>query len=136
LSDIDAEASVARVSSGSPFESIAGYCRAIRVGSLVAVSGTAALDDAGITMHSGDVYRQTKTCFSRALEAAAKLDAHLEDVVRTRVFLAPGTNWQEAVRAHGELFGATPPANTTLFVAGFIPEGVLVEVELEAVVRS
>jgi enamine deaminase RidA (YjgF/YER057c/UK114 family) len=134
LCDIGPTTHVARIRSGSPFEELAGYCRAIRLGRFVAVSGTAALDDAGNTLYRGDVYRQTQTCFSRALDSAAKLDLRPEDVIRTRVFLAPDTNWKEAVRAHGELFGAAPPANTTLFVAGFIPEDVLVEVELEGFV--
>jgi enamine deaminase RidA (YjgF/YER057c/UK114 family) len=136
LSDIDPTTHVARIRSGSPFEKLAGYCRAIRLGKFVVVSGTAALDDQGNTLHRGDVYRQTQKCFSRALESAAKLDLQPEDVIRTRVLIAPGTDWQEAVRAHGELFGAAPPVNTTLFVAGFIPEDVLVEVELEGFVRS
>jgi enamine deaminase RidA (YjgF/YER057c/UK114 family) len=79
------------------------------------------------------VYGQTLEAFGRALAAAAELGAGVEDVVRTRVYLAPGAEWQRAVEAHRELFDDARPANTTLFVAGFIPEGVLVEVEVDAV---
>jgi enamine deaminase RidA (YjgF/YER057c/UK114 family) len=121
------------IRSGSDFESMASYSRAVRAGQMVAVSGTAALDGAGRALHVGDVYKQTRTALESAVEAARTLGAEREDVIRTRIFLAPGSDWRAAARAHGELFADVDPANTTLFVAGFIPPGCLVEVELDAV---
>jgi enamine deaminase RidA (YjgF/YER057c/UK114 family) len=121
------------VRDGGGFEELAGYSRAVRVGAHVAVSGTGALAD-GIVLHPGDAYGQTREALTRALAAAAQLGASAGDVIRTRLLLVDGCDWRGAVRAHGEVFGAVAPANTTWFVAGFIPEGVLVEVELDAVV--
>jgi enamine deaminase RidA (YjgF/YER057c/UK114 family) len=120
---------------GGGFEELGGYSRAVRVGAHVAVSGTAALAD-GVLLHPGDAYGQTREALSRALAAAAQLGAATEDVIRTRLLLVDGCDWRAAVRAHGEVFATVAPANTTWFVAGFIPEGVLVEVELDAVVGA
>jgi enamine deaminase RidA (YjgF/YER057c/UK114 family) len=122
------------VRSGSRFEEIAAYSRAVRIGDLVAVSGTAALDEHGAALHEGDVYEQTRAALHIGLQAAAELGAATDQVLRTRLFLAPGVEWREAVRAHGEVFAGVNPANTTLFAAGFIPPGVLVEIEIDAVV--
>jgi enamine deaminase RidA (YjgF/YER057c/UK114 family) len=110
------------------FEEIGGYARAVRVGDIVAVSGTC-------DTSAADVYGQTRAAFEKALAALGELGATIEDVVRTRIFLAPGTDWQRAVEAHRELFGEVSPTNTTLFVAGFIPDGALVEVEVDAVAQ-
>jgi enamine deaminase RidA (YjgF/YER057c/UK114 family) len=100
----------------------------------VVVSGTAALNDQGRIQHPDDIYLQTQTALKKALEAAASLGAQRDNVIRTRLLLAPDTDWQQAVKAHGEIFRDRPPANTTFFVAGFIPDDVLIEVELEAFV--
>lgn len=123
-----------RIRDGSPFEAQAGYSRAARIGNLVAVSGTAALDAAGIALYPDDTYQQTRAAFEIALAAATKLGVAREQVIRTRIFLAPGSDWRGAARAHGELFAGVDPANTTLFVAGFIPAGAVVEVEIDGVV--
>jgi enamine deaminase RidA (YjgF/YER057c/UK114 family) len=124
-----------RVNSDSPFERMASYSRAVRSGNTVAVSGTASTDEAGAARFRGDAYRQTRDAFERALEAAARLGAARDQVVRTRIFLAPGADWREAVRAHGDVFRGVDPANTTLFVAGLIPEGSLSEIELDAAIE-
>ena len=123
---------IERYRDGSPFEAVASYCRAVRSGAAVAVSGTAATGPDGSALHPGDTFAQTKDALERALAAADKLGAGREVVVRTRVFLAPEGDWREAVKAHHEVFEGVDPANTTLFVAGFIPPQVLVEVELDA----
>jgi enamine deaminase RidA (YjgF/YER057c/UK114 family) len=123
------------VSDGTAFEQLAAYARAVRVGRHVAVSGTAALAD-GVVLHPGDTHAQTREALSRALAAAAKLGVAAADVIRTRLLLAQGCDWHGAVRAHGEVFAGIYPANTTYFVTGFIPEGVLVEVELDAIVEG
>ena len=117
--------------SGSPFEELASYSRATRIGDLVSVAGTAATDATG-TCH-GDVREQTAECIRRALEAAAALGAAREDVFRTRVYLLAGADWRAAVEAHGEAFRGVNPANTTLHVAELIPEDCLVEVEIDAI---
>jgi enamine deaminase RidA (YjgF/YER057c/UK114 family) len=114
------------VREGGGFEEAAAYSRAIRIGRHVAVSGTAARD-------GGDAYAQTAEALRRALAAARELGAGPEDVLRTRMLLAEGCDWEAAVRAHREAFAGVEPANTTYFVSGFIPEGVLVEVELDAI---
>jgi len=120
---------------GGGFEEAAAYSRAVRVDGHVAVSGTAPMDD-GVVLHPGDVYLQARTAFAKALKAAAELGATADQVIRTRMLLAAGADWEGAVRAHHELFSGINPANTSYFVAGFIPEGVLVEVELDAIVPA
>ncbi len=119
---------------GSSFAEQASYSRAVRVGRLVAVSGTAPLEADGSPCPGG-LYEQTLFALERALEGAAALGARREDVLRTRLLLAPGAPWQEAARAHGAFFAGVRPANTTYFVGGFIPD-VLVEVELDAVLDA
>ena len=117
---------------GTAFEATAAYCRAVRSGQAIAVSGTAATARDGSALHPGDTYAQTREAFARAVAAARALGADVGDTVRTRVYLGPGSDWRGAVRAHRELFEGVDPANTTVYVAGFIPEGALVEVELDA----
>jgi len=112
---------------GGGFEDAAAYSRAVRIGRHVAVSGTAA-------RNGGDAYVQAAEALGRALAAARKLGARPENVLRTRLLLADGCDWKAAARAHREAFAGIEPANTTYFVSGFIPEGVLVEVELDAIV--
>jgi enamine deaminase RidA (YjgF/YER057c/UK114 family) len=118
---------------GGGFEEAAAYSRAVRVGAHVAVSGTAPMSD-GVLLHPGDAYAQTRAAIAKALDAAAKLGAGREHVIRTRLLLAAGVEWEAPVRAHREAFEGIDPANTSYYVAGFIPEGVLVEVELDAIV--
>ena len=81
---------------------------------LIAVSGTAATGPGGAALHPGDVYAQTRETISRALAAAAELGATREDVIRTRIYLLQGCEWEGAVRAHQEAFAGVDPANTTL----------------------
>ena len=114
---------------GGGFEEAAAYSRAVRIGRHVAVSGTAPRE-------GGDAYEQTREAIARALAAAGELGAAKEDVLRTRLLLAAGCDWQGAVKAHAEAFTGVEPANTTYFVSGFIPDGVLVEVELDCVVEG
>jgi enamine deaminase RidA (YjgF/YER057c/UK114 family) len=121
-------------SDGTVFERQGSYARAVRIGRHVAVSGTAPIGPQG-TLHPGDSYRQSHAAIAKALEAAASLGAERDDVIRTRLLLAPDAVWEDAVRAHGEAFADVNPANTTYFVAGFIPD-VLVEFELDALVSD
>jgi enamine deaminase RidA (YjgF/YER057c/UK114 family) len=119
---------------GSAFESAAGYSRAVRAGTLIAVSGTAATAADGSALAPGDAHGQTAIAIERALAAVAALGGTPAEVVRTRMLLAPGADWRGAARAHAEAFAGIEPANTTWYVGGFIPAGVLVEIELDAVV--
>lgn len=119
-----------RYREGGGFEEAAAYSRAVRHGHHVAVSGTAA---AGVAGSTGDAYAQATEVIARALAAAAHLGAR-PDVLRTRLLLAPECDVDAVVRAHAEAFAGVEPANTTYFVAGLVPEGALVEIELDAVV--
>ena len=121
-----------RYRDGGGFEQIAAYSRAARHGRLIAVSGTGDVAGDGSIGHPDDVYAQARASLERALEAVERLGGRREDVIRTRLYLLLGTDWREAVRAHRELLAGIDPANTTLFVAGFPAEGMLVEVEIEA----
>lgn len=122
-----------RVSDSGGYGEVAAYSRAVRFGPHIAVSGTAPLAQ-GRVLYPGDSFRQTQAAIARALDAAAELGARPADVVRTRLLLAPGCDWQEAARAHAEAFAGIDPANTTYYVGRLIPEGALVEVELDAAV--
>jgi enamine deaminase RidA (YjgF/YER057c/UK114 family) len=126
----------ARHRDGSAFETAAGYSRAARAGSLIAVSGTAATGPDGAALLPGDAHGQATIAIARAISAVEALGGRADDVVRTRMLLAPGADWRGAARAHAEAFGGIDPANTTWFVGGFIPEGVLVEIELDAMVDA
>lgn len=121
---------------GGRFEEVAAYARAARHGDVIAVSGTADLTPEGAAAHPDDAYAQTLSALRSGVEAVEALGGQLEDVIRSRILLAPESDWQGAVRAHAEVFRGIDPANTTLFVAGFIPPGVLVEIELDAVVAG
>ena len=114
-------------------EEIGGYARAVRIENVIAVGGVAAIDADGKALHPGDVYAQTRDALERSLAALRELGGGLRDVLRTRIYLAPGADPRRALDAHREVFGDTLPANTTLYVAGFMLAGVLVEVELDAV---
>lgn len=117
---------------GGGWEEQAGYSRAVRRFGHIAVSGTTATAADGRALHPGDTYGQALVALQRAIAAMQALGGRLDDVVRTRVFLAPGADWEGAARAHAEVMGSVAPANTMLYIAGLIGDGFLVEVELEA----
>ncbi len=120
---------------GGGWEDAAGYARAVRRGRRIEVSGTT-VDSRGPDADR-ETYRQTLGAIDQALEAVTALGGQAEDVVRTRLFLAPGAVWQEAGEAHRERFGAVAPANTTLYVAAIIGDSIVeVEVEAEVIERD
>ena len=121
-----------RVVDGTGWEAEAGYSRAARSGCCIAVSGTTDTGPGGAVGHPGDTGAQTRACLERALAAAGTLGARPDQVLRTRLLLAPGADWRAAARAHADVLGEVAPANTTLFVAELVGEGFLVEVELDA----
>jgi enamine deaminase RidA (YjgF/YER057c/UK114 family) len=121
-----------RYREGAGFEETAGYSRAARHGNRIAVSGTGDVAGDGSVGHPGDTYGQTRSSLERALAAVERLGGRRADVIRTRIYLAPQADWREAARAHKVLLGEVAPANTTFFVAGFVAEEMLVEVEVDA----
>lgn len=121
-----------RVLDGTGWEAAAGYARAARSGCCIAVSGTTDSGPDGTAGHPGDVYAQTHASLTRAIAAVRQLGGAREQVLRSRLLLVPGADWQGAARAHAELLGDVAPANTTLYVAGLIGDGFLVEVEVDA----
>lgn len=123
-----------QISSGAPWESIAGYSRALRVGGVIYVSGTTASDQAGAVVGSGDAYAQSVYIFRKIENALREGGASLADVVRTRMYVANIDDWEEVARAHGEFFRNVRPAATLIEVSGLIAPGFLVEIEAEAVV--
>ena len=123
------------ISSGGPWESVICYSRATVAGDYVHVSGTTATVG-GVLQHSGDADNQTLTAFSIIAEALAQAGMTLDDVVRTRVFLANAADMDDVGRAHGELFSEIRPAATMLAGLQFINADMLVEIEADAYRRS
>ena len=121
-----------RAFSGTPWEDKVGYCRALRVGQQIFVSGTAPSHGEGGTFAPGDAYAQTHRCFEIIQQALQELGANLSDVVRTRVYVTDMNHWPEVARAHHELFAEHPPVNTTVEIPALMNPDMLVEVEVEA----
>lgn len=119
------------VSSGSPLEPEIGFSRAVRVGSFVAIAGTAPIAANGQVACPGDVYGQTKRCLDIIAQAVGDAGLSLDSVVRTRVMLTDIRRWREAARAHGEVFAAVRPACTFVEVSRFIDAAWLVEIEAD-----
>lgn len=122
-----------RVFSGAPWESKVGYCRAIRAGNLIFVTGTAPVAEGGGVFAPGDAYSQARRCFEIIERALRDLRASMADVVRTRMFVTDIGRWQEFGKAHGEFFSAYPPATSMIEVKGLIDPAMLIEIEADAV---
>jgi len=124
------------IHTGAPWESIVGYCRAVRLGAHVAVTGTAAVGEDGKVVGVGDAYAQTKRCLAIIEKALQDAGATLEDVVRTRIFVTDIGQWEAVGRAHGEVFGEIFPATTMVEVSALIDPDMLVEIEADAIVSD
>ena len=122
------------VSSGSYLEPEIGFSRAVRVGQMVAVAGTAPIAAEGGPA-PGDVYGQTKRCLEIVDQAVSAAGATMAQVVRTRIMLTDISRWRDAARAHGEVFHDVRPACTFVQVSGFIDPTWLVEIEADCVVE-
>ena len=123
-----------RISSGSPYEPIIGFSRAVRVGDTVYVSGTVAWGEDGSFVGEGDVYAQAKQALLNIETALKQAGALLRDVVRTRIYLTDIGRWEEAARAHAEAFREVKPASSMVEVSRLADAKMLVEIEAVAVV--
>jgi enamine deaminase RidA (YjgF/YER057c/UK114 family) len=128
--------STQRVSSASPYEPLVGYCRALKVGDRILVSGTAPIDDEGGAFAPGDPEAQARRCFEVALRAVEQLGGKATQVVRTRMYLTRAEDWEAVARVHGEQFGNTRPVATAVVVNALINPDWLLEIEVEADLRS
>lgn len=124
------------ISTGSKWEPIIGYSRAVKVGNHVAVSGTTASGEDGNLVGIGDVYAQTAQCLRNIGKALEQAGSSLNDVVRTRIYTTDISQWEEIGRAHGEVFGEIRPATAMVEVSRLISPEMLVEIEAEAIISG
>ena len=124
---------IKRVSSGSPWETKVGYCRAVQVGHQIFVSGTTPSDGQGGTFAPGDAYAQTKRCFAIIESALQEFGADRSHIIRTRMYVTDFAYWQDFARAHQELFGEHPPASCMVAISSLINPDMLIEVEADAI---
>jgi enamine deaminase RidA (YjgF/YER057c/UK114 family) len=122
------------ISSGAKWETIVGYSRAVRIGNLVEVAGTTAVDENGQVVGPGDPYRQAKFILGKIERALEEAGAGMKDVIRTRMFVTDIQNWEAVGRAHAEFFHDFRPAATMVEVKALISPELLVEIEASAVI--
>ncbi|NKB57417.1 MAG: RidA family protein [Alphaproteobacteria bacterium] len=122
------------VSSGRPWEDMAGYSRAVRVGNMIEIGLTSPSAPDGSILHDGDVYRQTQLCLEIVGEALEQAGASFGDVIKTNIMMLDTTQWADAAKAHAEIFKDIRPALSFVGVSGFFDPAIHVEVEVTAYV--
>ena len=122
--------------SGTPWESIAGYSRAVRVGNIIEVAGTTAVDAEGQVVGAGDIGEQTDYIFNKIRNALNDAGSKMSDVIRTRMYLTDINDWETVARVHGDIFSDIIPVSTLVEVGGLIDEELLIEIEVSAVVSD
>ena len=127
---------IERTYNGAAWEQKIGYCRASRAGNHIYISGSTALTDDGQVYRSGDGFAQAQRCCEIINKALADLGAGMEHVVRTRMFVTDISHWADFGRAHGEAFGAHPPATTMVQVTALIEPEMMIEIEAEAILPA
>ena len=124
------------ISSGAKWEDIVGYSRAVRVGNIIEVAGTTAVDEQGNVVGLNNAYEQTRFILAKIEKALTAAGASLKDVVRTRMFVTDISKWEEIGRAHGEYFRVIKPAASMIEVKGLISPELLVEIEVTAIMSK
>ena len=124
------------ISSGAKWEDIVGYSRAVRVGNIVEVAGTTAVDERGEIVGLNNPYEQTRYALAKIEKALIEAGASMKDVVRTRMFVTDISKWEEIGKAHGEFFREIKPAASMIEVKGLINLDLLVEIEVTAIVST
>jgi len=124
-----------KISSGSPWEDIVGYSRAIRVGNIIEVAGTTAMDG-DVLVGKDDLYAQTVFIFKKIEKALAEAGGSLNDIIRTRMYVVDISKWEEAGKAHGEFFKDIKPVSTMVEVSKLIHEDLLIEIEVTAILGN
>ncbi|HUY14802.1 MAG TPA: RidA family protein [Terriglobia bacterium] len=122
-----------KIFSGTPWEPLVGYARAVQAGEVVYVSGTTGTDPSGKVLAPGDAYAQTKQAIENVKNALSRLGLTLEHVVRTRIYVTEIDRWQEVAKAHAESFGEIHPATTLVGVSRLLDPNMIVEIEATAV---
>ena len=123
-------------SSGAPWESIAGYSRAVRVGNIIEVAGTTAVDTEGQVVGAGDIGEQTDYIFNKIRNALNDAGSKMSDVIRTRMYLTDINDWETVARVHGDIFSDIKPVSTLVEVSGLIDKELLIEIEVSAIVSD
>ena len=124
------------ISSGVKWEDIVGYSRAVRIGNVIEVAGTTAIDEAGNLVGADDPYEQTKYILSKIEKALVTAGGTLRDVMRTRIFTTDISRWEEIGRAHGEFFSDIKPASTMVEVKALINPDLVVEIEATVIIQE
>lgn len=124
------------ISSGSPYEDIVGFSRAVRVGPFIAIGGTAPIDTNGNTVGIGDISLQTQQCLETIKIALEKAGSCLDDVVRTRILLVDIEDWKAAAKVRASYFKTIKPVDTIMQVSRFINPDWLIEIEVDAIISS